>query len=303
MPETNENRTFRGACLTIFGKDGARPADITQLPVKLQYLAYGHEVCPDTNRPHMQAWAYATTPQRLSGWKKMFPGAHIEPMRGNFAENDAYCSKAATLVELGERPMESGKKRTLRDLCEEVTAGASTGVPLSTIIMDSEHKDTFVQYNSGIKTLHTYAVTEKLRKVDKTFAPEVIYVYGPPGTGKTRYVHDLDENVYDCPSEDGYKWKDGYAGQDTVLYDNVSPVTMLCPCRFLKEIDRYFIQVPVKGGYIGWRPKRIIITSVLHPDHFATQTKFTLAAEFLRRITKVVNLGPALDFVPPQTSL
>lgn len=301
--EEDKGNPFRAAILTIWGVDGAVPADYTELPVKLQYLAYGHEVAPTTKRPHLQAWAYSTKVMRLTAWKKIFPTASIRKMRGTFAENDRYCSKASTLTELGDRPMENGKKRTLRDLCEEVTAGAKIGVPLSTIIMDSEHKDTFVQYNSGIKTLHTYAVTEKLRKVDKAFAPEVIYVHGPPGTGKTRYVHDLDENVYDCPSEDGYKWKDGYAGQDTVLYDNVSPVTMLCPNRFLKEIDRYFIQVPVKGGYIGWRPKRIIITSVLHPDHFATQTKFTLAAEFLRRITKVVNLGPALDFVPPQTSL
>jgi hypothetical protein len=38
----------------------------------------------------------------LSGWKKMFPVAHIEAMRGTFAENDKYCSKEGTLTHLGE---------------------------------------------------------------------------------------------------------------------------------------------------------------------------------------------------------
>lgn len=283
--------------MTIFGKDGAPPADITELPAKLQYLAYGHEVCPDTNRPHMQAWAYATTPQRLSGWKKMFPGAHIEAMRGNFAENDAYCSKAGTLVELGDRPMESGKKRTLHDLIQEVTTGAREAKPLDLIVDDTEHKDTFVQYHNGIKTLYTMTVTAKMRRIDKNVAPEVIYIYGPPGCGKSRYVHEQEDyKVYDVSSEDKFKWKCGYAGEEAVAFQNVAPDDIL-PTRFLKDIDRYFITVPTKGSSVGWRPLRVYITSVYPMETFAELAKFSLPAEFTRRVTKVINLGP-VTFVP-----
>ena len=101
------------------------------------------------------------------------------------------------------------------------------------------------------------------------------------------------------PDDDFYKWKDGYAGQEAVLYDNMSP-TNIKPTRLLKEIDRYFIQVPIKGGFIGWRPRRIYITTTYHPDHMAAEGGFSLPAEFTRRLTHVKDLGSKLDFAPPK---
>jgi len=41
---------------------------------------------------------------RLTGWKKLFPGAHIEGMRGYFASNTAYCSKEGQLIQHGQPP-------------------------------------------------------------------------------------------------------------------------------------------------------------------------------------------------------
>jgi hypothetical protein len=118
-------------------------------------------------------------------------------------------------------------------------------------------------------------------------APEVIYIYGPPGSGKTRYVRDLEPNIYDCPEDDQYKWKDGYSGEDAVLYDNIR-TDNIKPTRLLKEIDRYFIQVPIKGGYIGWRPKRIYITSIHPLIVFANESGFSDPREFTRRVTQTV---------------
>lgn len=93
-----KNATFRAAVLTHFG------SEFTSLPDKIQYLAYGHETCPSTGKPHLQMWAYASNSMRFSQWKKIFPGDHIEPMNGSFAQNDAYCSKEGKLVEFGIRP-------------------------------------------------------------------------------------------------------------------------------------------------------------------------------------------------------
>lgn len=284
MPETSQNATFRAAAITHYGEP--YPA----LPDKIQYLAFAPETCPTTGREHYQAWAYAKTPMRLTGWKKIFPGDHIERMAGTFAQNDKYCSKQNEMTTFGERPMENGKKRTLQDLCDEVTEGAEEGKPLRDIIMESEQKSTFVQYHGGITKLHAMAVNYKLSKVDKDFAPEVIYVHGPPGCGKSRWVREQDPDVYDVPEDDSYKWKDGYSGQDAVVYENVSVNNIKQPERLLKEIDRYFIQVPVKGGFTGWRPKRIYITTVFEPQHFAEQAGFSKPSEFTRRVTRIVNL-------------
>jgi len=273
---------FRAACLTIFQVE-----NYYELPDGLQYLAYGHETCPTTGNPHLQAWAYSTRGKRLSAWKKIFPTAHITQMRGTFAENDTYCSKEGTLTEFGEKPMENGKKRSLEALVCEVTEGAQQGKPLRDIIMEGDQQATFVQYHNGISKIHAMAVNYKLSRIDKNFAPEVIYVHGEPGSGKSRWVREQDPDVYDVPQDDSYKWKDGYSGQEAVVYENVSVANVKSPERLLKEIDRYFIQVPVKGGFTGWRPKRIYITTVHELQDFADHAGFSKPSEFTRRITQV----------------
>jgi hypothetical protein len=63
------------------------------LPDNIQYLAFVQETCPTTNRIHYQTWAYASTAMKPTGWKKIFPGDHIEQMYGTFEQNDKYCSK------------------------------------------------------------------------------------------------------------------------------------------------------------------------------------------------------------------
>lgn len=283
QPET-KNATFRAACITHFGEPWS------ELPERIQYLAFAREVCPGTHRVHYQTWAYASKPMRLTQWKKIFPKDHIEQMHGTFDQNDRYCSKESEMTTLGTRPMGNGKKRSLEELCQSVTEAAENGMYLSQVVALPENQATFVQYNNGIQKLFNHVVTNKLLKVDKDFAPEVIYIHGDPGTGKSKYVREHDPGVFDIPEDDSYKWKDGYSGQDAVVYENVSVSNLKCPERLLKEIDRYFIQVPVKGGYIGWRPKRIYITSVYHPQHFAEQAGFSKPSEFLRRLTQVVNL-------------
>jgi len=288
MPATTENAPFRGACLTIHG-DLPEFVNHPEPPSAIAYFAFAQETCPSNGKKHWQCFAYATKAMRLTGWKKIFKTAHIEQMRGTFQQNEKYCSKEGKLTEMGTPPMDNGKKRSLQDLCTEVREGAQEGKPLSDIIMESEQQHTFVQYHAGIKTLHSMAVSYKLSRVDKDYAPEVTYIYGTPGCGKTRYVHKHEPQLYDCPEPAFYGWKDGYSGQDAVLYDNMRPDNIK-PVTLLKEIDRYFIQVPIKGGFIGWRPKRIYITSLYKPRQLAEQAGFSNPDEFIRRLTKIIDM-------------
>jgi len=281
MPATNEKAPFRGAAITHYGEA------FTGLPDKISYLAFAEETCPTTGRKHYQTWAYATRAMRLTGWKKAFPGDHIEQMRGTFAQNDAYCSKENQLTTFGEKPMGNGQKRCLEELSHALVQAAQEGVPICDIVTEEDNRATFVQYHGGLTKLYQHAVTAKLRKVDKDFAPEVIYVFGTPGSGKSRYVREKDPEVFMIPVCDKYKWKDGYAGQDAVLYENVSPKG-IDPDQFLTEIDRYYCQVAIKGGFTGWRPKRIYITSVYPIDVFASTAGFSLPTEFTRRVTRIV---------------
>lgn len=278
-----EGGTFQKATLTHYGEPWK------ELPNKIQYLAYSNEICPTTGRPHCQAWAYSLQPMRFSAWKKVFPGAHIEKMIRSFIENDEYCSKTADLIEFGVRPMGNGQKRSLQELGMEVVRAAQAAESLSELVIQEDNVGTYVQYHNGFDKVYKHAVTAKMRKVDKDFAPEVIYIFGAPGSGKTRYVYDHDPEVFRIPADDNYKWKDGYYGQDAVLYDNVS-LKNISPDRFLTEIDRYYCQVSVKGGFVGWRPKRIYITSVYPLDVLADGVGFSHPAELTRRVTSTIKM-------------
>lgn len=285
-PVTNENARFRLACFTIFDMT----YDFTVLKSKLQFLAYGQEVCPKTGNDHYQCFGYASVAQRWTWWQKLLKPHHFEQCIGTLEQNSKYCAKEGKYQEFGVKPMGDGKKRSLDVLTQEVMEAARGSLPLDEIVTVPDNAPTFVQYHNGISKLYNMTVTNKLRKVDKNFAPEVIYIWGEPGSGKSQKVRELDPDVFDIPEDDGYKWKDGYCGQDAVVYENVSVRNITHPERLLKEIDRYYMQVPVKGGYIGWRPKRIYITTVYPIETFAYEVKFSKPAEFTRRVTQIIHV-------------
>jgi len=274
---------FRLTCFTVFDMT----TDMTKLADNFQYMAYGKEVCPKTKKDHYQAFAYSKTAQRWSWWQKLLAPNHFEKCRGTLDENEKYCSKSGIYTEHGTKPMQNGKRRDLAEIAADIKLAATTGKRFSEVTTMEQHATAAICFRNGLKGLYNDHLSEKQRKTDKDFAPEVIYIYGPPGSGKTRHVRDLEPAIYDCPEDDMYKWKDGYSGEDAVLYDNVR-TDNIKPTRMLKEIDRYFIQVPVKGGYIGWRPKRIYITSIHPLDVFANESGFTDAREFTRRVTQTI---------------
>jgi hypothetical protein len=52
-----------------------------------------------TVKEHWQGFAYVKTPIKLTGWKKILPGAHIESIRGDFQSNEKHCSKERLLIQ------------------------------------------------------------------------------------------------------------------------------------------------------------------------------------------------------------
>jgi hypothetical protein len=94
MPTSETSKKFLKCCLTDHNVD-VEP-DFSD---KLRYLGYAKETSPTTGKLHWQGFAYAKTSMRLPGWKKLFPGAHIEAMCGDFTSNTTYCSKEGMLIE------------------------------------------------------------------------------------------------------------------------------------------------------------------------------------------------------------
>nr|QJQ37767.1 replication-associated protein [Cressdnaviricota sp.] len=95
--------------------------------------------------------------------------------------------------------------------------------------------------------------------------PSVFWYWGNTGSGKTRAALDgVDlDNVFIVSgpnTKHGALWFDGYYGQDRVVFDDFRP--WWCEFSFLlRLLDRYPIQVQVKGGFVNFIPTEIIITT------------------------------------------
>lgn len=118
---------------------------------------------------------------------------------------------------------------------------------------------------------------------------DVHIYYGDTGSGKTRAVYDK-ESLDDLYVHPGGHWFDGYDGQDAVLFDDFSgscfPISY-----FLKILDRYPMTVPVKGGFVNWKPRRIYVTSNLNPTEWYSGAHIEHQRALRRRFTHVIHFS------------
>lgn len=95
--------------------------------------------------------------------------------------------------------------------------------------------------------------------------PLVVWICGPTGTGKSALALYLcgPDRFRKCGE---LKWFDGYNGQENVTFDDFRKAN--CEWSFLLNIlDHYKVDdMPVKGGFVPWRPKMIVFTSP-NPPH------------------------------------
>jgi len=228
---------------------------------QIRFIAFGKETCPTTRRQHHQCFLYfhnprATGARALKTIGQMFGPVHchVEPMRGNFVQNEAYCSKESVLTKLGEEPKQ-GARGDLMETCTLLRNG--------TISVDSvacEDPSAFHMY--GRTFMH--AETLYLRSKWRTEMTLCKWYWGKTGVGKshkafkdfnndTHYVKDLET-----------KWWDGYKQQDIVILNEFRG--QLTFSFLLSLIDKWPLTVPVRNREsIPFTSKLVIITSSVHP--------------------------------------
>lgn len=106
---------------------------------------------------------------------------------------------------------------------------------------------------------------------------------GATGLGKTRYVFHMHdpEDIWVWP---GDRWFDGYTGQPVALFDDFRGELDLG--NMLRLLDRYPMDVPVKGGFANWVPRRIYITSNVLPAVWWPDLDREKLEPFWRRVDK-----------------
>jgi hypothetical protein len=171
MTTSETCETFRKECFTCH-KSEVEPI----FSEKLRYLGYAKEICPSTGKEHWQGFVYTKTPMKFTVWKKLFPGAHIESMLGDFKSNTIYCSKEGMLTQHGQPPRQ-GECTDLQELKVQIDAGKR---PLEIADEVDGMFSVVARTHKFSETYFQYKRSKKLSN-DRT-VPEVYVSIGPPGT-------------------------------------------------------------------------------------------------------------------------
>lgn len=278
--------TSRHWCFTSYRPDlfiGENAKDYYQRyhDLKINYIVYQLERCPETSREHIQGYVEFKVPCRIPHAKVQLRDttAHLEKRKGTRQQAVDYCKKEDTRIEgpyeYGNKNNRQGARNDLHHICEMVKTS------LNVKDVADEYPELFVKYHKGLRELVNMYV------VPRTWKTRVIILWGPPNTGKTRYCFRYDPDAYFLQRGNGNNlWFDGYNGQGTVIiddfYNTIKYDTMLRLC------DRYPCRVEIKGGTVEFVPNTIFITTNLHPSDIYKEIEERDA--FWRRVSFIFHM-------------
>lgn len=238
------------------------------------YHVHGREV-GEHGTPHLQGYIEFASRLRLNQVKRICGDRiHFEQRRGTPQQARDYCIKDGDYWETGDiSTVSQGSRTDLAEACELIKSGKRVRD------VAEQCPTTFVKYSRGLLALRKQ-LAEK-----RTWKPNVVVYWGDPGTGKSRRVWDAEPEAYAHP---GGPWFDGYDGQEAVLFDDFTGSCFKIQY-LLKLLDRYPMDVPVKGGFVSWVPRRIYITSNLPFDDWYAGARPIHVAALRRRIDQIMH--------------
>lgn len=208
----------------------------------------------------------------LTRMKTFFPRAHLEVARGSPSANVEYCSKAGESHVHGQEPIKQGQRSDLEDVKDSILAGANYSS-----LVESHFKQA-VRYQRSLCNII------ELVRPDRQEPPEVYVYWGDTGLGKSRKAHEECPEAYWKTYGD---WWDGYDGHESVIIDEF--YGWLKIDFLLRLLDRYPLQVPVKGGFRKFVAKKVIFTSNKSPLEWYPNIAEVHRRALERRFTSVVH--------------
>ena len=246
-----------------------------------EYLVCGYEVAPTTGQCHCQGYIRFSNAKSFDACKAaLYPGSHIERRRGTHEQAADYCKKEHYYYEHGQAPSQ-GRRTDLDRLREAILAGKSLADYIMTPGASLQAAKAWYYVNDALNPL-----TADMRVEEK----EVHWYYGSSGSGKTYWARTNHPTAWVSPADNAFRWYTYYHGQDNVIFEEMIPETYRKHVElFHRLLHEWSECVEVKGASTIWRPKKIIICSILSPQQFADQVYATpdVARQLLRRITHV----------------
>ncbi len=187
----------------------------------------------------------------------------------------------------GDRPeVGPGKRSDIELFRDAIKAGKSDGD------LWEEHPSCMARYPRMLASLRG------LYAPRRDWKPEVHVYYGAAGTGKSRRANELAPLAYrKVPG----LWWDMYNGEPDVIMDDFYGTAFMEYSDFLKFVDYYDYTGQVKGSMVKVNPRRVFITSNVHPSMWYVDHRGYNAAAFFRRITTITQFledGSTVDHSP-----
>lgn len=241
----------------------------------------GKEVAPNTGTPHLQGTITFAKATRLSALKKLNSRVHWEVCRAVEASLN-YCAKGELFVDVNRG--EQGKRNDLADAVGVLKDG---GLGMVAAL----HPTQFVKYHKGLSALQNQwcapPTVAPVMEYRTDFPTEVLVFWGPSGSGKSRRCREIDPLLYNVPEPvNGCIWFDGYNGEATILLDDF--YGWIKYHTLLQYLDRYPLQVPVKGSFVRRNWTKVLITSNKPPAEWYKRDE---CDALMRRITCVEELS------------
>lgn len=235
--------------------------------------------------PHLQGYVALRAQKRITQLTKLFR-AHYEVRRGSHDEAKAYASKEDSRV---EGPWEFGseegiaKKRGQRTDLEGAADLIKEGKTMDEVA--NEFPVQVIKYHKGLQYYSSLQIHH--RSFDTT--PQIFVYWGKPGTGKSYTAETRHPGAWwmGKPSQHNAFWFDGYAGEDTIVFDEFYG---WLPYDFLMRLmDRYKLALPIKGGYIKCSATNFVFTSI-KPWHRWYNTENGSLKRRMREFSQVYHL-------------
>lgn len=266
---------FRSACITWYDYD--LKTFIPWADDKCSFWVYGEEICPTTERLHLQVYMEFNDQLSLSTIQAGLPKAHVERRLGTAKEAAGYCKKGILKDHGGkpggwayyfDHPHQTWKGRQAGEISMQ---GRRADLELAHAeLAAGKTANELIDAQPHLAHSHARALDRlediQLAKKRRSWMTKGLWLYGATGVGKTSYVysnHDLDD-IY-VHNMDDKGWWDGYAGQPVVILDDFRgsiPYSQL-----LKLVDRYPMTVSRRARQpTPFLATHLYITSSMPPE-------------------------------------
>lgn len=264
---------------------------------KYKYLICGKEICPTTGTPHLQGYMEFASGKRFDTLQKALMQVNLRRAEGNAQQNILYCSKGDQshdeFVQLKEKGPNYGLNAQVYedgDVSEQgkrndlVEAMADIKIGMKELDFFETHPMVMFKYPRACDRYRTLCEKERSKGFNKK---EVSVLWGETGTGKTRAAMECFPDAFIVSTTQTGLWWDGYDGEEVVVFDEFRD-NAIGLAIFLRFLDGYYCQVPIKGGSKTLMAKNIIITSNVDPqDWYAGCDRKSRAAMF-RRFDEII---------------